>query len=243
MQATHTVPGEGPLFVQVQALIIQRMVDGIWPPGKRLPPEFALAKEFDVSQGTVRRALDALVHENLLIRRQGRGTFVSSHSDQRELFRFFHLVEKNGTAQSSQTSPLISHQRRKYTPKESKHLKISKAAYVLNIRRVRSMGGTPVIIENIVVPNCLITGLGQEAKIPNELYQLYEQAYGVTIHKAVEHLLAGTTTHGEAAYLSLQEGAPLLEIDRLAATLDGTPLEWRVSRCDTSAHSYLSELF
>jgi GntR family transcriptional regulator len=243
MQVTHTIPGEGPLFVQVQALIIQRMVDGIWPPGERLPSEFALAKELDVSQGTVRKALDALVHENLLIRHQGRGTFVSSHSDQRELFRFFHLVEKNDTAQSPQTSHLISHQRRKCSLKESKRLKIPKAAYVLNIRRVRSMGGTPVIIENIVVPDALITGLGQETEIPNELYQLYEQAYGVTIHKAVEHLRAGSTTYSEAAYLPLQEGDPLLEIDRLAAKLDGTPVEWRVSRCDTSAHSYLSELF
>ena len=230
MQSTHTVPRGGPLFVQAQTLIIQRMEDGIWPPSKRLPSEFALAKEYDVSQGTVRKALDALVHENLLIRHQGRSRFVLSHSDQHELFWSFHLVEKNNTAQSPQTSHLIFHQRRKCLPKESKRLKISKMAYVLNIRRVRGMGGTPVTIGNIVVPDCLITGLGQESKIPNELYQLYEQAYGVNIHKAVEHLRAGTTTHSEAAYLSFQEGDPLLEIDRLAATLDGTPVEWRVSR-------------
>jgi len=187
MLSTHTAPRGGPLFVQVQTLIIQRMVDGIWPPGKRLPSEFALANEFDVSQETVRKALDALVHENLLIRHQGRGTFVPSHSDQRELLRVFHLVEKNDTTQSPQTSYLISHRRRKCSQKESKRLKIPKAAYVLNIRHVRSMGGTPVIIENIVVPDALITGLGQETEIPNELYQLYEQVYGVTIHKAVEH--------------------------------------------------------
>ena len=105
------------------------------------------------------------------------------------------------------------------------------------------MGGTPVIIENIVVPDALITGLGQEIEILNELYQLYEKIYGVTIHKAVEHLRAGKTTNSEAVYLSLQEGDPLLEIDRLATTFDGTPVEWRISRCDTSAHSYLSKLF
>ena len=107
MLAPYTVAGEGPLFVQVQALIIQRMVNGIWPPGERLPSEFALAKELNVSQGTIRKALDALDHKNLLIHHQGRGTFVSSHSDQRELFRFFHLVKKNDTAQSPQTSHLI----------------------------------------------------------------------------------------------------------------------------------------
>lgn len=243
MHSVRVTPGEGPLFAQVQALVIQRMVDGIWTPGERLPSEFALAEEFDVSQGTVRKALDALVHENLLIRHQGRGTFVSSHSAKRELFRFFHLIGKDGVAPPPQTSHLISFERRKCSAQESKHLKISKSARVVNIKRVRSMNKAPVIIESIVVPDALITGLGEDNEIPNELYQLYEKSYGVTIHKAVEHLRACATTAMEARYLSLIEGAPLLEINRLAFTLDGTPVEWRVSRCDTSAHSYLSELF
>ena len=243
MHSVRATPGEGPLFAQVQALVIQRMVDGIWTPGMRLPSEFALAEEFDVSQGTVRKALDALVHENLLLRHQGRGTFVSAHSAKRELYRFFHLVGKDGIAPPPQTSRLISFERRKCSAEESRRLKISRSDHVVNIQRVRSMNKAPVIIENIVVPDALITGLGEGNDIPNELYQLYEQSYGVTIHKAIEHLHARATTRAESCHLTLIEGAPLLEIDRLAFTLDGTPVEWRVSRCDTSAHSYLSELF
>lgn len=243
MQNARATPGQGPLFAQVQALIVQRMVDGVWLPGECLPSEFALAAEFDVSQGTVRKALDALTQENLVVRHQGRGTFVSAHSAQQELYRFFHLVGKNGAKQLPQTSQLISFTRRRSTRRESEKLQLKKSAEVLNIKRLRSMGGKPVVIENIVIPGVLFAGLGQEGEIPNELYQLYERDFGVTIHKAVEHLSADATTPREATYLSLPVGAPLLEIERLAVTLNGTPVEWRVSRCDTRAHSYLSEIF
>ncbi len=242
MEFSRVTPGQGPLFAQVQALMIQRMVDGHWSPGQRLPSEFALADEFQVSQGTVRKALDALVQENLVFRHQGRGTFVSSHTQQRELFRFFHLVGVNDELQPPQTSHLICFEQRRCNRAEATRLSLGKGAQVINIKRVRSMNEKPVIIENIVVPRALFDGLGDSNAVPNELYQHYEQIYGVTIHKAVEHLAARPTTAAEADHLDLAVGAPLLEIDRLAITLDGTPVEWRVSRCDTRVHSYLSEI-
>ena len=170
MQVTHTIYGEGSLFFQSQALIIKRMIDGIWPSSERLPSEFALTKEFKASLGTVRKANDATAHENLIICHQGCGTFASSHSDQSKSYQFFHLFKKNDTTQSPQKSHLISYQRRKCSPKESRHLKISKAAYVLNIRQVRSIGGIPFIIENIVVPDALITELGKKTEILNKFF-------------------------------------------------------------------------
>ena len=78
-------------------------------------------------------------------------------------------------------------------------------------------------------------------EIPNELYQLYEETYGVTIHKAIESLRAVIATRTEAKTLGLADGSPLLEIDRIAETLDGTPVEWRLSRCDSRTHRYLNE--
>ncbi len=242
MEISRVTPGEGPLFAQVQALMIQRMVDGHWSPGQCLPSEFALAAEFEVSQGTVRKALDALANENLVVRHQGRGTFVSAHSAQRELFRFFHLVGNNDEQHPPRTSQLISFERRRAKRDEAARLRLEKNAQVLVIQRLRTMDNKPVIIEKIVLPDALFKGLGDTDEVPNELYQLYEQTYGVTIHKAVEHLSAQETTATEANYLSLKEGAPLLQVDRLAVTLDGTPVEWRVSRCDTRKHSYLSEI-
>jgi len=242
MNISRVMPGEGPLFAQVQAVMIQRMLDGHWTPGQCLPSEFALAAEFEVSQGTVRKALDALASENLVVRHQGRGTFVSAHSAQRELYRFFHLVGKDDEQQIPRTSRLIAFERRRSTREEAEKLRLPKNAYVITLQRLRTMDRKPVIIENIILPVALFEDLADADEVPNELYQLYEQKYGVTIHKAVEHLTARATTAEEAKHLSLAEGAPLLEVDRLAVTLDGTPVEWRVSRCDTRAHSYLSEI-
>ncbi|NQW00472.1 MAG: GntR family transcriptional regulator [Rhodospirillales bacterium] len=242
MQTSHVTPGDGPLFAQVQALMIRRMVDGQWRPGDCLPSEFALAAEFSVSQGTVRKALDALAQEKLVVRHQGRGTFVSAHSPQRELFRFFHLVGKNDIQQPPRTSQLIAFNSRRGSRQETQRLGLAAGQRIINIRRLRSMGGNPVIIENISLPEALFAGLGKRQEVPNELYQFYEQSYGVTIYKAVEHLTACAASADEAGYLSIATGAPLLEVDRLAVTLDGTPVEWRVSRCDTRAHSYLSEI-
>lgn len=235
-------PGDGPLFSQVQALMVQRIVDGQWTPGECLPSEFALAEEFSVSQGTVRKALDSMAQKNLVVRQQGRGTFVSAHSSQRELFRFFHLVGANDEKQSPKTSRILRFQKRRGTRVETDRLSLPKNAPVIRIERVRTMQDKPAIIETIVLPQSLFKGLGEKDGVPNELYQLYEQSYGVTIHKAAEHLTARAATEDEAKVLSVKPGDPLLEIDRLATTLDGMPVEWRVSRCDTRAHSYLSEI-
>lgn len=242
MQTNCITPGGGPLFAQLHALMIQRIVDGHWSPGDCLPSEFALAEEFEVSQGTVRKALDTLAQENLVIRHQGRGTFVSAHSSQRELFRFFHLVARNDETQPPETDQIIAFEQRRGTREEVERLSLASGNRIIRLERLRTMAGKPVIIENIVVPASLFKGLGDQGDVPNELYQLYEQSYGVTIHKAVEHLHARAATESESKYLSIPPGAPLLEIDRLAVTLDGTPVEWRVSRCDTRTHSYLSEI-
>ena len=138
------------------------MINSIWPSSERLPSEFPLAKEFKVALGTVRKAIDTKAHKNLLICHQGSITFASSQSDQCKSYQFYHLFEKNDTTQSPQKSHLISYQRRKCSSKQSRRLKISKAAYDINIRGVRSIGGIPFIIENIVIPDALITGLGKK---------------------------------------------------------------------------------
>jgi len=240
MNAPRT--GQGPLYAQVRDLIVGRIVDGQWQPGDMLPSEFELAAEFGVSQGTVRKALNALAEKNLVIRHQGRGTFVAIHSAERELFHFFHLEGPDGAKQMPTTSRLLGCVSRRASRDETLKLRLPANAHVIDIRRIRELGGRPVIAEHIVLPARLFPGLGQDDELPNELYQLYEETYGVTIHRAVEELRAVAAGRTEARHLGVAAGAPLLEIDRLAETVDGTPVEWRLSRCDTRAHHYLSEI-
>lgn len=235
-------PGRGPLYVQVRERLVQRIADGRWQPGQPLPSEIMLADAFGVSQGTVRKALDALATDNLVVRHQGKGTFVATHTPQRELFHFFHLVGRDGTKQMPVTRKLLSCRQRRAERDEAVRLALAANAHVVEIRRLREMAGQPVIVETIVVPARLFPGLAEIDSLPNELYQLYEESYGVTIHKAVEDIRAVAAERDAARLLGLAVGAPLLAVERLAETLDGTPVELRLSLCDTREHAYLSEI-
>ncbi|MBT6096153.1 MAG: GntR family transcriptional regulator [Rhodospirillaceae bacterium] len=237
----HAQPGNGPLYEQVKHLIVERVVSGVWTPGDRLPSETALAREINVSQGTVRKAMDDLCHENLLVRHQGRGTFVSIHTAQRELYHFFHLAGADGIKRLPQRSDVVSNTRRRANRAEAERLQLPAAAEVIVIKRNRHLDGQPAIIETIVLPATRFVGFERETDIPNELYQRYEEIFGVTIHKVEESLCAVAATRAEAKALGIEPGAPLLEIDRTAETLEGMPVEWRLSRCDSRTHRYLNE--
>ena len=234
--------GQGPLYRQTRDLMIRRIADGDWEPGQRLPSEWDLADEFGVSQGTVRKALNDLADENMVLRHQGRGTFVASHTSQRELFHFFHLEAPNGVRQLPVTSRLIGVSSRRASRDDMERLGLSTNAHVVDIQRVRDLGGKPVISEHITLAAKRFPSLAQEDDPPNELYQFYEQRFGMTVHRAVEQLRAIAAVAWEAEHLGVKLGAPLLEINRIAETVDGTPIEWRRSRCNTQNHQYLSEI-
>lgn len=234
-------PRAQPLYAQVKALMMRRLIAGQWRPGEMLPSEFQLADNFGVSQGTVRKALDELAAENVVVRRQGRGTFVAEHDDHRALFHFFHLVGPDGKRRLPK-SHLISVRKGLAGRMEAGRLGIGRGTPVIRIRRVRSLDGRPAIAETIAVPQKLFPDLADIREVPNTLYDLYERRYGITIARAVERLAAVAADEPDAKLLEVAPGAPLLEIDRTALALDGKPVEWRVSRCVTATHHYRVEL-
>jgi len=238
---TVEAPKARPLYAQVKALMLQRLIAGDWRPGELLPSEFQLADKFGVSQGTVRKALDALAADNVVVRRQGRGTFVAEHDHRRALFHFFHLVGPDGVRRLPE-SRLITVRKGLAGRLEAGCLGIGRGAPVIRIRRVRSLDGQPAIAETITVQQLLFPDLADIREIPNTLYDLYERRYGVTIARAVERLSAVAADGRDAKLLGVAPGAPLLEIDRTALALDGNPVEWRVSRCLTATHRYQVEL-
>ena len=243
MDPMQQVPGYRPLYQQVKDLLRRRIVDGTWRPDEVLPSEGRLAAEFGVSQGTVRKALDELAAQNLVVRRQGRGTFVAAHSPDTALFHFFHIVDQSGARQVPE-SELLDCRRGIAGPRETDALALMPGALVLRIDRRRSIAGRPAIVERIVVPQTLfpdLDDLGPEG-LPNTLYDLYQSRYGVTVGRATERVRAVAAAPEDAAYLGVADGTPVLEIDRIARDLDERPVEWRVSRCLTDRLAYLSEL-
>lgn len=240
-QETDETVGFKPLYQQVRDRLIRRLIDGTWPPGMTLPNEFELANELKVSQGTVRKALDAMTAENLLIRRQGRGTFVAELEESRILFQFFHLKPDSGEV-SFPRSKVLKWGKTTPTAAEWEPLGLERKAEVWRIERLRSLGDKPVIVETITLPVARFAGFDELEEIPNNVYRLYSQRWGITIAQSEERLKAIPASVRDARHLSCRPGEPLLLISRLARDLEGRPVELRWSRCLTRDIHYAVRL-
>lgn len=232
-------PGR-PLYAQVEEIIRKRLLDNYWKPGEMLPSEMELADELAVSQGTVRKALNDMVAENLLFRRQGVGTFVSEYTERRALFLYFNLVGIDGDHAMPQ-SHVLSCQIRTATPDEIGRLEIAPGDEVIAMRRVRELRGRPTIFDRLSLPAARFRNLCGDPRLPENLYRFYQSEFGVTVAKAHERVRAVSASAEEARYLGIAPGAPLLEIDRVAVTIDGRPVEWRVSHCNTEDYVYVAD--
>ncbi len=230
-----------PLYKQIKSLILQRVLDGTWPPGTSLPSEQKLGKEFGVSQGTIRKALDEMTAENIFVRKQGKGTFISQHSATRSLFHFFHIISNDGK-RAMPDSKVIRVIRTRANKREQKKLNLKNGDKVIRIKRVRYLDNKPVILEQISLATEIFGDLGKDQEIRNTLYEIYESQYEVKVMKAIEHLRAVRLKKEDAAHLGLTSGTPVLEIDRQAIALDKRAVEWRLSYVDTKNYYYLSEL-
>ena len=226
--------GSIPLYMQIKELLISKISKGEWSPGKIIPSEMQLARELGVSQGTARKAITELVENNVLTRKQGRGTFVSNHDTHRALFHFFHITDNEGHKVLPDSS--AQHCSIKQASQfEALKLKLKAGANVIKIERVRKIKTIPTIVETITLPakHFKELGNGKACNLPNMLYELYEKKFGITIHSADEKLRAVAASKHDASLLNLEAGTPLLEIERVALTLDKIPVELRISRCNT----------
>jgi GntR family transcriptional regulator len=236
-------PDEGlgfrPLYRQVRDVLVKRIADGVWQAGQLLPSEGEIAVDLGVSQGTVRKALDEMTAENLVVRRQGRGTYVAKHDDARILFQFFKLLPDSGERNFPESRVLkleLAADR-----EASMILGLAARSRVVVIDRVRSVGGELCVVERICLPPALFPGI-EKRELPNNLYEVYATDFGVTVGRATERLKAVAAGQREAQVLNVPLGHPLLRIDRTAYALDGSPAEWRVWLCRTESTHYLSEL-
>lgn len=230
-----------PLYIQVKDSLVRRLIDGAWRPGQLIPSEMELAREIGVSQGTIRKALDAMTADSLLVRRQGRGTFVSEPEESRLLFRYFRLTADDGS-RALPDSRVTSFANVRATADEAERLTVAPGSPLFRIDRVRAMSDKPMIVETILLPAGRVPGLDKSETIPNNVYRLYSTKWGITIGRASERLKAIAASAADATELGCALGAPLLEISRVAYDLEDRPVELRLSRCRTDDVHYSSEL-
>ena len=208
-----------------------------------IPSEIDLAARFKVSQGTVRKAIDSLAGENILIRRQGKGTFVATHNEEGIKLRFLRLTAASGQKEVLQNE-LISCSKSKADIRIAKILEIKAGAALIEIKRLLTFSGRPLIYDHIIVPASPFKGLNSTRVEENQgsLYSMYETEYGIRMIRAEERLTAVAATKDVAEALNLKLGAPLLSIERVSYTYGDKPMEWRLGLCLTDDHHYMSEL-
>ncbi len=242
-QTTVEPPTFSPLYRQIKGLMLQLLESGEWRPGEAIPSEAELASRFSVSQGTVRKAIDEMAAENLLVRRQGKGTFVASHSDPRAFFRFLRLVPLTGGVEPARSVPLDCW-RAKAGPEAARILGIKLGAPIVIVRRLLEFSGKPVVLDEIYLPGEVFAGLSMEVlqESQESLYTLFEAKFGVRMIRAEERLRAVAADRATAELLHVQEGSPLLSVERVSFTYGERPVEWRRGLYSTAAHCYFNEL-
>ncbi len=230
-------PDARPLYAQVQDILVGRIHDGDWKPGQLLPSETRLASELGVSQGTVRKALDALVNASLVERKQGRGTFVVEHSSARVLFKFFQIHDADGERVLPQ-SDKARLRVRNASNEIARSLSIAAGEQVLEISRIRTHKERPFMVETVFLPRRLFPDLHRQEALPNTLYDMFQRNYGITISRVQEDSSAVLPTRGQARALAITPETPLLKIDRIAFDIENMPVERRISYCATNGLKY-----
>jgi GntR family transcriptional regulator len=241
--ATGAGPTFSPLYQQIKALIIQSLQAGEWKPGELIPSEVELANRFKVSQGTVRKAIDEMSAENLVVRRQGKGTFVATHHEARAHFRFLRLQPDVGDAHAGE-SRVIEVKRLRASADVARLLDIKSGDSVIAIKRVMSFDGVPTILEEIWLPGLIFKGLTAERLIDYKgpMYGLFETEFGTHMIHATEKIRAVSASEEEAALLQVVTAAPLLSVERVSFTYGNKPVEVRRGLYVTDRHHYQNEL-
>ena len=242
--STPAAPSFQPLYLQIKALLEKSLEVREWGPGAAIPSEIELAGRFGVSQGTVRKAIDALAADNLVVRRQGKGTFVATHTEeQASSFRFLRIRHNDGHDEYP-ASRLVDIKRGKAGADAARLLVLAPGDAVLVLRRVLEWGGEPVVLDEITLPAEMFRGLTRARydAYHGSMYGLFETQFGVRMLKAREHVSAIAADAVSARVLDVAVGAPLLAVDRVTLTYGDRPVEVRRGLCNTRSHHYFNEL-
>ena len=243
--------GALPLYRQVKKELQKIIEAGRFCAGLALPSEAALALKLQVSVGTLRHAVDELVHEHVLVRRQGKGTFVAPHSRARFMFQFFHVEPRWDPEEKNMAGgpdfpeiACIGFSRDRADPAEAGALRIKPGEAVFRIENQLALSGRVVVHDRLTLSASLFRHLSEKRFVerPGTVYALYQTEFGITVLGAQERARAVAADKAVARVLSVPAASPVMEVHRLALTFGDKPVEYRISTINTQAHDYVSML-
>jgi GntR family transcriptional regulator len=233
-----------PLYKEVKNRITRSLIAGEWKPGAAIPSESQLGARFRVSVGTIRRAIDELVAEKIVVRQQGRGTFVTTHSEDRQFYYFFHMVSKDG-GKEPPVHELLSLQTVKADRATALQLGLRRGERVHRIYNLLKLAAAPVVFDELRIPAASFPDLNADRFSARDgtIYGLYQSRYGINVVRISERLSAALPSARVARVLGVDDTSPLLVIKRVAYTYHDQPVELRTSWVNTRDHEYLSDLW
>jgi GntR family transcriptional regulator len=235
--------GGTPLYRGVKRALLHAIETGDCPTGRALPSESALSQAFGVSVGTLRRAVDELVAEHILVRRQGRGTFVALHNETHFLFQFFHVERSDGVCESPEVE-LIGFERVAMDERAARALGVGPGEPAFQIDNRLLLQGRVVIHDRLTLPAQLFKGLTEKrfSERPSTIYHLYQTAFGITVLQARERARAIGADRLSARILGVAPGVPVMQVRRTALTFGDKRVEHRISTINTARHEYVQLL-
>ena len=211
----------------IAGVVRKKIIDGDYEINQKLPSEKELGAEFSASKLTIKKALDILVSEGLIIKRRGAGTFVKSLSVD-EMERLIIDNQMRGTTAfnpgKTVTSKVLDFSVIPAPEKVSKKLNIAEKSFVYEIYRVRLVEEQPTVMEKMYMPIDLIVGLKKE-----DIEGSIEEKLGLTIQSGHRTITVRKVTDFEAEELNLEQGDPVAVAEQTGYLSTGVPFEYSIS--------------
>ncbi len=231
-----------PLYYQLKEIIRDKILSGEWVEGMRLPSERELCEQYGVSRMTVRQSITDLVHEGLLYREQGKGTFVRRARIYQQLDRLTSFTEDMHNRGQVPNTKVLAAGMYNADSMVAERLQISPGQEVFRLYRLRISNGEPLALEltHIHFPGC--ERLVAEDLEHNSLYVLLETKYGVSLVEALQEVEAGLAGKEEANLLRISPGSSVLLTRRTTYTNHGHPVEYAVSTYRGDRYTFSTRL-
>lgn len=215
-----------PLYVQIAGSLLDRIESGQLSPGDRLPPERELSEMLSVNRMTVRRALNMLEGQGLLLRRRGDGTYVSQPKIERQASQVFPFTKGMENRGFKPGTKLITFEKRLSETFVAKQLRLPVSTPVFRVIRLRLLNQEPVMLEEFTIPAHLFPDFEQHDLSNRSLYEIFKTEYNISINQARQSLEPVIASEYEAGLLEIEAGAPLMLERRLAFNDQEQPVEY-----------------